>query len=496
MLSRRHFLRNSAAGGFGLALGGWSRSDCATEEAATNRTARALAELKGSPVPRKVELVQEIYERHAFSPSGIMYSMMQLDADGIRPFEPADFTGKIWVDASAGQLELDGPWDYLQGENCITASGLYLAAQTFRYQVTDSAQARQQARRAFDSLDLIYQMGERANKPGWMNKPYGFRPSVQTSGDQYLDACWGLWNYHRIADATERRRIEQMFISFADYWRGAKYVLNYFGRTWDQKGDRDSYNAIYAMINACAYSFSKSPEHLKEFEWWMERASWPHQTRIDGRRDRVAREVKEKGRASVVQYSAPFKLARNLLRGGEFLCWETVIHAKFVAVAAEMISESGVPFARERLAEILPRWWAEWKYGMPDDFLAHYWFAVDLVNDTWRPLPKTELLPKDQWLFGDPFISYISQVRWNEPLARYLVTSAVAAPHCPAQREQICAVANRMMGSVDANHLHWIVDPDGQQLLPEISYYGQCLSSEMPGSFLAAYWKGRRDKLW
>src|SRR5262249_44772252 len=149
------------------------------------------------------------------------------------------------------------------------ASGLYLASQSFRYEVTGSKAARDQARRAFHSLDLIFLMGERTGKPGWMSKPYGFRPSVQTSGDQYLGACWGLWTYYRIADPAERKRIEWMFISFADYWRGADYVLDYFGRRWDQKGDRDSYNAIYAMINACAYSFSKSAEHLKEFERWM-----------------------------------------------------------------------------------------------------------------------------------------------------------------------------------------------------------------------------------
>jgi len=41
-----------------------------------------------------------------------------------------------------------------------------------------------------------------------------------------------------------------------------------------------------------------------------------------------------------------------------------------------------------------------------------------------------------------------------------------------------------------------MVDPDGKQLPPEIRYYGQCLSSEMGVSFLAAYWRGRKDGLW
>jgi hypothetical protein len=41
-----------------------------------------------------------------------------------------------------------------------------------------------------------------------------------------------------------------------------------------------------------------------------------------------------------------------------------------------------------------------------------------------------------------------------------------------------------------------MVDPDGKQLLPEISYYGQCLSSEMPASWPAAYWRGKQQGLW
>src|ERR1051326_5835830 len=121
-LTRRDFIRNGSLGGLGLALGNWTIG-CATKKSASNRAARALAELKGSSLPRKVDLVQEIYERHAFSPSGIMYSMMWMDENGIRPFRADDFTGKFVKDENVGNLKLDGPWDYLQGENSITSSG-------------------------------------------------------------------------------------------------------------------------------------------------------------------------------------------------------------------------------------------------------------------------------------------------------------------------------------------------------------------------------------
>lgn len=457
-------------------------------------SATLLGKLKTASFHKKFELLQELYENTAFHESGILYSMQRLSADGIRPFVAADFEGQIGINPSVAKLQLAGPWDYLHGENSISASGLYLAAQSFRFEATKSKAAMAQARKAFRSLDLIYRMGEAAGKPGWMCKPYGFRPSPQTSGDQYLDACWGLWSFRRIASVEERRRIAQMFISFADYWRNVDYVLSYFGSHWDQKSETGSYNAVYAMINACAYSFSKSAVHLREFEKWMSRATWTKTTAIETLRSKALEQKKKTGKAEVVPYSAAYSLAKDLLKPGEILCWETVIHAKFVAVAGDLIVQSGTSDLSGKLGEITRRWWSEWTYGMDENLLGYYWFAVDLVNDTWRPLPRTELLPKEKWLFGDPFTSYISHARWNEPLCRFMISSVIANQHNAGQ--QIPPVARRMVGSLDPVHLHWIVDLDGKQLPPELSYYGQCLSSEAPGSFLAAYWKGRKDRLW
>src|SRR5688572_2030720 len=279
IFSRREFLQTSALSGLALAAGRSGLAFAAVSPKSTH--AGALQELKGASLHRKAELVQEIYENVAFHESGIAYSMMRLEAAGIRPFVAEDFAGKTGLNVDVGKLKLDGLQDYLHGENSISASGLYLAAQSFRWQVTHSERALTQARRAFRSLDLIYRMGEQAGKPGWMGKPYGFRASVQTSGDQYLDACWGLWTFHGIAGTEDRRRIEDMFIHFANYWRNADYVLSYFGSHWDQKGETGAYNAIYAMINACAYSFSKDPVHLQEFEKWMAKATWTKTTPLE-----------------------------------------------------------------------------------------------------------------------------------------------------------------------------------------------------------------------
>lgn len=486
-MDRRDFLR--ALGGLAIVA-----SEASGGEAERKRA--TLSRIRNAPLDKKARLFQEIYQDVAFHPSGIMYSMMHLEGDQIRPFKPADFVGAVGMDATVGKFNLDSPADYLHGENSMTASALYLAAQSLRYRATGDGEAMEQAAKAFRSLDLIYKMGEQAGKPGWMGKPYGFKPSNQTSGDQYLDSCWGLWNYHQVAPTEHKQRIEGMFVGFADYWRSVDYVISYFGSHWDLKGETDSYNAIFVMINALAFHFSHSDVYMREIEKLMQRETWTRTTRIKSMREAALRQVRETGRAEVIPYSAAFSLAKDVLKPGEILCWETTIHSKFVAVAAEIISETCPEVLKVKLSDVLPMWWDEWKYGIGADCMPYYWFAVDLVNDTWRPLPITAFPAREKWLFGDPFTSYLSQVRWMDPMARFMVTSIITAKHAPQSAVRAQALAQRMMASIDTDRLHWMLDTDGKQLVPEIGYYGKCLSSEMPGSFLASYWAGKCERYW
>ncbi|MBM3264041.1 MAG: hypothetical protein FJY97_11535 [candidate division Zixibacteria bacterium] len=241
----------------------------------SNRSIPALlSDLTAVPLHKKAERIQTLYERVAFSPSGILYSMQRFADGEIRPFQPSDFDGAFAINPSVGQLDIEGPWDYLHGENSITTSGIYLAAQAYRIQVEDSPAAQEQAERAFRSLELIFEMGVAAGKPGWMNKPYGFRPSNQTSPDQYSDACWGLFTYYKVAPPTRRRRIEEMIIAFADYWRGVDYTLTYFGKSWSLREETGYSNATTLLIQTLANRFTGDPAYLLEAEWFPDHQTW------------------------------------------------------------------------------------------------------------------------------------------------------------------------------------------------------------------------------
>jgi len=460
----------------------------------TMRVSAQLSQFGQAPLARKAAILQAIYQQVAFSPSEIMYSM-QYYADGeIRPFTAQDFVGKTTLDTHVGKLQLDGPWDYLHGENAITASGLYLAAQAYRLKVGAEPEAVDEAARAFHSLERIFEMGVQAGMPGWMCKPYGFRPSNQTSPDQYLHACWGLYTYHAVAPSAHRRRIEDMIIAFADFWRHADYVLTYFGNHWDQKNEPGYSNATMMLVNVLAYHFSGDPVYRCETEWFREHQYWMQRSGVEELRRQYAEQWRASGRVDAVPSGMPW--VTPLLQPGETLLWEQACLCEFAAVAADVIHQLQPDLLGDSLPGLMAQWWRQGQYGIGDDLLPYYWFALDLVHDTWRPLPSTELAPREQWAFGDPLMGAVSQVRWCDPLARAMAASVIAQRHVPAMAEQIRAQATRLMDGTDATRLHWIVDPDGRQLLPEISYYGQCLSSEVPATFLAAYWRGRLEGLW
>ncbi|MHB9129638.1 MAG: hypothetical protein ACYDBB_00930 [Armatimonadota bacterium] len=456
--------------------------------------AAQLQRIGHAPPAEKADIIQALYEQVAFHASGIMYSMQRL-ADGvIRPFTADDFVGKTSLDATVGKLQLDGPWDYLHGENSITTSGLYLAAQAYRIKAGGGAAAMDQAARAFHSLELIYELGVRAGTPGWMCKPYGFRLSNQTSADQYLDACWGLYTYYAVAPPAHRRRIEEMVVAFADYWRTVDYTLTYFGNVWSQKEEPSYPNAVMMLINVLAYHFTGNPVYRREAEWFRDRQFWMERNGAEEFRRQAEAQWTETGQIEAVTSWMPWVTPQ--LKPGEVLFWENAGLCKYVVVAAEIIQELQPDLLGDHLSSLMEKWWRHGQYGIGEDALPYYWYALDLRNDTWRPLAATDPLPREDWPFGDPFMSYISEVRWCDPLARALSTSVIAQRHAPAIADAARAQAQRLLAQVDATRLHWMVDPDGRQLLSELGYYGQCLSSEVPATFLAAYWRGRVDGLW
>ncbi|MBL4575011.1 MAG: hypothetical protein JKY51_02800, partial [Opitutaceae bacterium] len=244
-------------------------------------TPNLLPAFSGASIEEKADLIQSFYEKVIFHESGIMYSMMKIDDGNVRPFEPRDFKGIDTFNFEGWRIKPKGAWEYRNNENSITTSGIYLAAQTSRYLATGDEEAMDQALKAFRSLELIYQFGVDDGRPGWMGKPYGFRLSDQTSGDQYLDATWGLFSFLEIAPGKEAKKAKEMLIGFADYWRKIDYTIFYLSITWSNKNEEHAYNAIFMAINLIAYHLTGDPVYKAEADRFQSISRWKTESGID-----------------------------------------------------------------------------------------------------------------------------------------------------------------------------------------------------------------------
>ena len=430
-----------------------------------------LDTLAGKPVQDKIDIIQQHYPSVIFSKSGIMFSLLKIDRDAIRPLNESDFPYRgCRHDYSQWEYKPDGDWDLLNYENSITTSGLYLASQAWRYKATQSPAALEQAAKAFNSLDLIYQLGAADGRPGWMGKPYSGRLSNQTSPDQYLDACMGMYLYYPIAPEETRERIAEMFVTFADHWRAMDYTLSYYDNTWHVNHASGAYNLILLMINALAYRFSGQQQiYLQEFDTLYESGTWQRETDLDRRR-----------------------------RNGEeeTLAWELNIHCKFAVAAAEIILDIMPERIADDMESTVTTWWSIWKYGMRDDLFAYYDYYVNLEDDTWRPAEKTEPKPRDQWRFGCCYQSYTSRSLWLEPMNRTLYTCMSAIDYAPGIADQAQELARKILDVIDDKHLLWVYDPQGYQLSKYDKFMEHCLSSEGPATVMLAFWRGRTRGLW
>ena len=93
-------------------------------------------------------------------------------------------------------------------------------------------------------------------------------------------------------------------------------------------------------------------------------------------------------------------------------------------------------------------------------------------------------------------LSFASSWIYGDCLARFMWTALVVARHCPPKRAEASAFAGETLRRLEPRHLLWIVDPDGEQVPPELNYFTKFLSSEVPECLIASYWEGRLLNLW
>ena len=334
----------------------------------------------------------------------------------------------------------------------------------------------QAAMRVYRSIKQIYDWGKEAGRAGHLSKPYGDVATLTSTPDQYLFALTGLYWFYKLPDCPVQDEIEQIFIDCAEFCMNRDYQVCYLS-SWNMISEVGAYNAIYMLIPFLAYLVTNQERYLEEM-------------------NRVA----QLGHWRTESYLGPW--AREGLE--RMLMFERVCLAHFALSPAEIFAREyprifGVtPDEQQRtLAHLSEEWWKFGALGIDEDDYSNYWVDIDVRNATWRSTGLTPLQPKaegsENEFNGDYFfIRYYSDVKFPPPLYRQIHNSLILYNHATDSQRQTEAKAMflRLLHKTDGNRLRWMIDLDGQQLLPEIKYHCCILDSEAPFHYLYMYWRG------
>ena len=169
---------------------------------------------------------------------------------------------------------------FMNYENAGQTSGKYLVALLQKFARSGHPETLALARRTFDALEQFWNNVAERNPygRGWIPKPFNGIHDVsdifECSPDQYCDITLGLDRFYReAADAREKRVIEEMVLSFADWWMEHDYTTTYEGTCdWWKLYPMPHSTGFFLLLNALAFGISPSPKYAAGFDLWFKLA--------------------------------------------------------------------------------------------------------------------------------------------------------------------------------------------------------------------------------
>jgi len=106
----------------------------------------------GQSMGERIARIDRFVHEHYYDPQGLMYSHIKWDEE--RPFRAEDF--------GPGDSVMMGPepHQWMSYENSPFVAGLFLAAQSFRFEATKDPEALVYARRAYGAVEANYRLSE------------------------------------------------------------------------------------------------------------------------------------------------------------------------------------------------------------------------------------------------------------------------------------------------------------------------------------------------
>ena len=171
---------------------------------------------------------------------------------------------------------------WMNYENAGQSSGTYLEALCAQARLSGDPRPRELARRTVAAITTLWDNAAGSKQSlggggrGWFPKPYaGIRDVTEMyecSADQYCDITLGLHSYHgSLAVAGEKRKIEEIILSFADWWYDHDYSGVYFGQAiwWKRLPWHSMAAGYFLFLNALAQSWRPSQKYEHGFAIWL-----------------------------------------------------------------------------------------------------------------------------------------------------------------------------------------------------------------------------------
>lgn len=226
--------------------------------------------------------VQNVIERVFRDEDGILRS--GVNGRTMRPLTNAEVLDRpegkgACTEHSAMPDALKAVW--LNYENAGEASGAYLMALCLKYEATRDPKVHELARRTVKAIVTLWRnasppAGNGGGGAGWFPKPYGGIDKVagieECSADQYAGITLGLQAYHRLlADEVEKNQIEEVVVSFSDWWHDHDHSGVYFGKPiWWKRLEWHPMAASYFLyLHALAESWKPGAKSRQSFETWL-----------------------------------------------------------------------------------------------------------------------------------------------------------------------------------------------------------------------------------
>ena len=437
----------------------------------------SLASLEQIPtLAGRIGRIERFMHERYYDPAGLMFSHMNWQTE--RPFTPADFRP---TDSTMMGPE---PHAWMSYENSSFISGLFLAAQCFRYQATKDPVALEYASRAFGSLDANYRLTEqhdptqvgpsqragfvdstpppRDSRNGFFCKPYYGQATDHTSTEQHFGPLFGLYHYYQVAPEATRRRIKQMFSEVSRRWRTA-YRINFFGEVWNLEESyprAQRHMFTWAVIHRLAYEITLESECLDEFK------------RLD---------------ALFGAIPTPRETSIGLGRPSYISTEDRSFHVQIV-MGAELLAQLE-PQNRERYLRGMRAWWEYSLIGQREDLKSYYFIRVNALSGAWEKLPVA-IKPRAHWRSSFMLQNATLPICWLGTRERQGITSAILIRHFPDDAEAPRRRLRAVFSSVTKDHLKWFADPEG--VMPnELRWMLNVLQGDSLAFHALGYWYAR-----